>query len=57
MAPVKILLMENTMQIQPQNELLYVFDLKGSTAGRETIGATKSSQILKDLNLLKMKKS
>lgn len=46
------MLMENTVKLKDPKNLLYVFDLKGSTVDRKTSGATKPSSTLKDQNFL-----
>jgi hypothetical protein len=56
MAKVKILLMENTLQLKSKGKLMHIFDLKGSTVNREVKGPTKASSTLKDINFLKLKR-
>ena len=50
MGRVNIMLMENTLRIKDENNLKYVFDLKGSTVDRKVKGKTKKSTTLKDIN-------
>ena len=52
MKKVHVMLMENTMQIKSSKNLLFVFDLKGSSVDRKTKGKTKPSTTLKDTNFL-----
>ena len=54
---VYVLLMENTLQLHDIDQLRNIFDLKGSTVSRLVTGKTKSSDTLKDINLLKIKKT
>jgi hypothetical protein len=42
------MLMENTAQLNDAEQLIYIFDLKGSTVDRKTKGTTKPSTTLKD---------
>jgi len=44
--------MENTAQIRVPKNLLYIFDLKGSTVDRKTMGLTTPTTTLKDQNFL-----
>ena len=53
---VYVLLMENTLQVHQVDQLQNIFDLKGSTIDRLVTGKTKSTDTLKDINFLKMKK-
>ncbi len=48
MKEVHVMLMENTVKLRDDRNLLYVFDLKGSTVDRKTSGVTKPSTTLKD---------
>ena len=43
--------MENTIQFEAKENIRYLFDLKGSTYGREYIGKTQPCTILKDNNI------
>ena len=51
------MLMENTLRIEDTQMIEYVFDLKGSTVDRFTKGFTKQSTVLKDMNLIHIKKT
>ena len=51
-APVHLVLMENTMRLKNPSNLNYIFDLKGSKNNRKTLGVTTSSTTLKDINFL-----
>ena len=51
--PVHIMLMENTIRLKDQNNLRYIFDLKGSTVDRKVTGDTKPSTTLKDENFIR----
>ena len=53
---VYVLLMENTLQVHQVDQLRNIFDLKGSTIDRLVTGKTKSTDTLKDINFLKIKK-
>ena len=48
--------MENTLQVNQVDQLRNIFDLKGSTIDRLVTGKTKSTDTLKDINFLKIKK-
>lgn len=52
--PVKLVVMANTMRLNPKHALRYVFDLKGSMINRlvKTSDDLKPSHPLKDQNLL-----
>ena len=49
---VHIMLMENALQVEDQQNLRHIFDLKGSLVNRVTKGSIKSSTTLKDTNFL-----
>ena len=51
-APVHLVLMENTMRLKNPSNLKYIFDLKGSKNNRKTLGVTTPSTTLKDINFL-----
>ena len=53
---VHIMLMENALQVEDQQNLRHIFDLKGSLVNRVTKGSIKSSTTLKDTNFLQAKK-
>ena len=44
--------MENTLRLKNEENLRYVFDLKGSTVDRKVKGKTKYTTTLKDVNFL-----
>ena len=53
MKPIKVMLMENTIQAQNPERLMAIYDLKGSSHGRKTKGIIKpSSTVQKDLDFL-----
>lgn len=57
-APVSLIVMGNTMQLKNPNNLVNVFDLKGSFVNREVKSKNlKPSSTLKDINLLEICKS
>ena len=55
MKSVKVMLMENTIQISQSENLQAIFDLKGSSHGRETKGKITPKTVQKDLDFLKAK--
>ena len=52
---VHIILMENALQFENEQNLQFIFDLKGSLVNRVVLGTIKSTSTLKDLNFLKAK--
>ena len=56
MSAVHVMLMENTCQLKRQLMLRQIYDLKGSTYGRETKGKMNNKTIRKDLDWLTAKK-
>ena len=57
MSDVHIMLMENALQIEDQENLKFIFDLKGSTINRSVKGKIKNTTTRKDKCFLKAKKS
>jgi len=53
---INIMLMENTLQLQVPRNLMYIFDLKGSSVSRTTTGNLKPSTTLKDNNFRQLNK-
>ena len=49
---IHLMLMENTLQLKNQEQLKFIFDLKGSLVDRKVNGQTSSSTTLKDVNFL-----
>ena len=49
---VHIMLIENTLRLKNEENLNYIFDLKGSLVDRKVKGKTKPSTTLKDVNFL-----
>ena len=56
--PVHLILMANTIKFQDLNDIVYKFDLKGSSMDRyvKITKKTKGTTTLKDSNLLKLTK-
>ena len=52
---VHIILMENALQFENEQNLQFIFDLKGSLVNRAVLGTIKRTSTLKDLNFLKAK--
>ena len=52
MGNVNIMLMENTLRIKDDENLKYIFDLKGSRVDRKVKGKTIKTTTLKDINFL-----
>jgi hypothetical protein len=52
--PVNLILQRNCMQVQGFNKMLRVFDLKGSTFGREAMIGRRKAVTLKDIDFLKL---
>jgi hypothetical protein len=51
---VRVMLMENTMQLENKNNLKHIFDLKGSSLNRLVTGKIKPNTVLKDINLVNL---
>ena len=51
---VRVMLMENTMQLENTNNLKHIFDLKGSSLKRLVTGKIKPKTVLKDINLVNL---
>ena len=51
---VRVMLMENTMQLENKNNLKHIFDLKGSSLNRLVTGKIKPKTVLKDINLVNL---
>ena len=57
MSRVHIMLMENALQIENEDKLQFIFDLKGSTVNRSVKGKLKNTTTRKDVCFLKTKKA
>ena len=57
MSSVHIMLMENALQVENEDKLKFIFDLKGSTVNRSVTGKLKNTTTRKDVCFLKTKKA
>ena len=57
MSSVHIMLMENALQVENEEKLKFIFDLKGSTVNRSVTGKLKNTTTRKDVCFLKTKKA